>query len=189
MNEETNFRELTSTVERCSLVLHYLASGEMPKSFSFPYRMVKCTVWNIIWETCDGIYAVLPPQCLKPPSSVDEWLTIARGFLETWNMPYVIEVIDGNILTSIVHLAAVLFQYYRGFFSSILLAVCDARYSFMLVDIVWYVSNNDSGVLARNEMTKRLKNGTLNLPVPSIFTNCSYDSLLLYYLREMRYSL
>ena len=59
----------------------------------------------------------------------------------------------------------ILFHNYKGFFSYVLLAICDAKYNFTLVDIGQYGSNNDSGVLANSTMGKRFSNGTMNIPV------------------------
>ena len=57
--------------------------------------MGKSTVPNIIFETCDAIYNVrcymlynvLWKACLRPPSSADEWLAIAKDFQEQENLP------------------------------------------------------------------------------------------------------
>ena len=41
---------------------------------------------------------------------------------------------------------------YKGFFSLVLLAICDANYCFTLFDVGQYGSNNDSGVLIHSNM-------------------------------------
>ena len=45
-----------------------------------------------------------------------------------------------------------LFYNYKGFFSLVLMAVCDARYNFTMVDSEDYGSSNDCGVLSHSEM-------------------------------------
>ena len=57
-----------------------------------------------------------------------------------------------------------LYHNHKGTFSIVLLAVCDAKYNFTLVDVSNYGSNNDSGVLAQSKITSAFKNNTLNLP-------------------------
>ena len=47
-----------------------------------------------------------------------------------------------------------LFYNYKGYFSMILMAICDARYVFTLVDIGSYGSNNDSGIFRESAMGK-----------------------------------
>ena len=53
---------------------------------------------------------------------------------------------------------------YKGFFSMVLLAVCDARYCFTLVDVREYGSNNDSGILRNSKMGRRFGNGETSIP-------------------------
>ena len=52
---------------------------------------------------------------------------------------------------------------YKGTFSTVVLAICDAKYNFTLVDVGQYDSNNDSGVLAQSKRSSVFKNNTLNL--------------------------
>ena len=57
-----------------------------------------------------------------------------------------------------------LYHNYKGTFSIVLLAVCEAKYNFTLVDVGQYGSNNDSGVLAQSKISSSFENNTLVLP-------------------------
>ena len=46
------------------------------------------------------------------------------------------------------------------------MAVCDASYNFILVDIGQYGSTNDSGVLNNSEMRKAFEEGSISIPEP-----------------------
>ena len=46
-------------------------------------------------ETCDAIYDVLRSEYLRTPSN-DDWVSIAKDFEETWNLPNVIGALDGK---------------------------------------------------------------------------------------------
>ena len=52
-----------------------------------------------------------------------------------------------------------LFHNYKEFFSFVLLAICDARYSFTLLDVGHYGRNNDAGVLANSRFGKKNRSG------------------------------
>ena len=121
----------------------------------------------ILRETCEAIYAALAPIYLKATTSPKEWLEIAKGFEETWNLPHVIGALDSKqIRVKCPAGTGTLYHNYKGFFSIVLLAVCDANYCFTMIDIGQYGSNNDSGVLLRSEINHKFENGTMNLPEP-----------------------
>lgn len=56
---------------------------------------------------------------------------------------------------------------YKGTFSVVLLALVDADYRFLVVDVGSYGSNSDGGIFANSVLGKALRDGTLNVPPPS----------------------
>jgi hypothetical protein len=57
---------------------------------------------------------------------------------------------------------------YKGFHSTNLMAVCDAKYRFIYVDIGSYGRDNDAAVFGRSELYKQLDQDRLNAPQPSV---------------------
>ena len=96
-------------------------------------------------------------------------------------MPHCIGAIDGKhvrIKAPINSRYYIILQLYKGFFSLVLMAVCDAHYTFTFVDIGDYGSNNDSGVFRRSAIGKAFFNEELNLPSPDCIGN---DKVIPYY--------
>ena len=154
-----------SAEERLTLTLHYLAYGSSQQEVSFSYRIAKSTVSGIIRETCSSIWEALRPIYLKAPTSQTEWKNIAQQFANIWNFPDVIGAIDGKHVSLKCPLKSGSQYYnYKGFFSIVLLAICDARYVFTLVDIGDYGSNNDSGIFSNSDMGKLFGTNGMNLP-------------------------
>ena len=60
----------------------------------------------------------------------------------------------------------------KVFFSMILMAICDARYTFCLVDMGSFGSNNDSGVFRNSPIGKAFFNDETSLSV----AECLEDS-------------
>ena len=76
----TKLREPISAEKHQSVTLRYLASSDSQISFSFSYRIGRSTLSSILKETCDAIYEALAPDYLRPPSSVENWMKIAKDF-------------------------------------------------------------------------------------------------------------
>ena len=60
-----------------------------------------------------------------------------------------------------------LYYNYKGFYSLVLLAICDGNYCFTHVDIGQYGRGNDSVVLKSSQIGKGFENDTFNIPSPS----------------------
>ena len=149
--EDTTFRNAISPGERLAVTLRFLASGESQQSLFFSYRIGRSTLSGILKETCDAIYASLSKVYLRPPTNKADWLNISSCFEETWNLPHVLGAIDGkHIRVQCPKNTGSLYHNYKGFFSMVLLAICDARYCFTIYDVGHYGSNNESGVLAKS---------------------------------------
>ena len=113
-------------------------------------------------------YTVLTTHYLQPPSTEKEWKQISSEFLELWNMPHVIGAIDNKqVAMECPKNTESLYPNYKGFFSQVLLAVCDAKYNFIFIDIGQYGSTNDSAVLKNSELGS-LELYSLNIPSEDI---------------------
>ena len=83
MKHDTSFRKAIPVVERLSLTLRYLASGDSQISL-YLFRIGRKTVSSMISEITSAIAEVLRPIYLKCPIRVDHWKTIAADFEEHW---------------------------------------------------------------------------------------------------------
>ena len=102
----------------------------------------------------------LKDPSMKTPSSKDEWLNISAGFKDTSNFSYCIGTIDHKHTR--IECPKMTGTYYyndKGFYSIVLLAICDSNYCFTLFDLGHYDSNNDSGVLAKSKIGEMIEAG------------------------------
>ena len=101
-------------------------------------------------------------QC---PNTVDEWLAIADEFWEIWNFPLCLGAIDGkHVAIRKPSGSGSRFYNYKHFFSIILLAVCDAHYKFLFVDIGSQGRCSDGGVFAESDLNEALQENVINIP-------------------------
>ena len=163
--QDTVMREAIGAAERLSLTVHYLAYGESQQSLSFAYRIARSTVSVIVRETCDAIWEALQEVYLRPPQHHREWNDICKGFYDTWNFPHCLGAIDGkHVAMQCPIKSGSLYYNYKGYFSIVLLAICDPHYTFTFVDIGSYGSNNDSSVLNNSDFGKAVEAGSLDIP-------------------------
>ena len=84
-------------------------------------------------------------------STKDECLSISKDFEETCNLSHCPGAMDGKyIRIECPNLCISNYYNYKGFYSMVLLAVCDSKYCFILHDTGQFSSNNDSGIPLQN---------------------------------------
>ena len=129
------------------------------------------TECNIIRETCQVIWNVLSPDFLKPPTA-DEWGKISKDFYEIWNLPNCIGAVDGkHVPIKCPDNSGTLYYNYKGTYSILLMAMCDAKYNFIFADTGGYGSQSDGGVFKRSNFGKEFETNQLNVPGNNILPN------------------
>ena len=123
---------------------------------------------NIIRETCDAIWDALSTEMIKMPTTTDQWQVLADDFNELWNFPNCIGAIDGkHVVIQAPPGSGSEFYNYKGTFSVVLLAMCDAKYCFTMVDIGAPGKDSDGGVFSQSLFGKLFESGKLQLPSPA----------------------
>ena len=136
---------------------------------SLGFQAGKSTVSKILKKVCETLYTVLSTYYLRPPLTEEELKQISLEFLELWYIPHVIGAIDGwHVDIECPKSTRSLYHNYKGFFPQVLLAVCDAKYKFIFIDVRQYGSTNDSTVFKNSELGRRLKSYALNFSAEDI---------------------
>ena len=133
---------------------------------------------KILAKTSETIFQTVKDHFLKIPNCQKEWLSISKGFEDKWNFPHCLGSLDGkHICVECPKMSGTYYFNYKGFYSIILLAICDSNYCFKLFDLRQYRGNNDCGVLANLTMGEMMENDKLGIPAPSKLRFCSFDPL------------
>lgn len=155
---------LGSVLYKNPLIFSFLATGDSLKSLHYNFRVGVSTAYNIIRETCDALWDVLQPLYLKFPEEED-WIRIEKEFREKLNLPNCVGAMDGKLIEIFApsRTGSIYFNYSK-YFSTNLLAMCDALKNFTYVDIGSYGQQTDGGVLFNSSFGKRMDMNKLNFP-------------------------
>lgn len=119
----------------------YLAQGDSVLSKHTEFRIGRSTVYKIIPETCQAIWEALQSIFL-PTLDTNLWNRVAEGFMDKWQFPNCVGAIDGkHVRIKAPPMSGSEFYNYKGFFSIVLMAACDAEYKFTLGSTVRIYSN------------------------------------------------
>ena len=92
-------------------------------------------------------------------------MRIAHRFGTRWNFPNCIGALDGkHVVIQAPRKSGSLFFNYKGSFSTVLMALVDADYRFIYIDIGEYGSNADGSIWKFSEFGKAFIQGTLDIP-------------------------
>lgn len=134
----------------------------------YQYRLSQPAISKIIRQVFKAIWERVKPMCF-PEFTERFWLETAAEFYEKTNFPNCLGALDGKQIRIVKpHASGSLYYNYKNYFSVLLLALCDASYKFIFVDVGAYGKSADSTVFKESTFFKKLQDGTLNIPPPHI---------------------
>lgn len=102
---------------------------------------------------------------MLPKPTVEMWKHIANDFYTIWNFPNCLGAIDGKHITiQAPPNSGSLYFNYKKTFSIVLLALVDAHYNFIAVDVGAYGKNSDGGIFANSNLGRALQRDSLSIP-------------------------
>ena len=153
------------------LYYSFLATGDSYLTLAGRFRLGISTVAEIVQETCDHIWEELNATYMKPPT-VQDWRRIQMRFNTIWQFPNCLGALDGkHVNLRAPPKSSTLFHNYKGFFSIVLMALVDADYKFIYIDVGDYGSNCDTAIFKTSNFGKAYMYGQLNVPPPKTLDN------------------
>jgi hypothetical protein len=116
---------------------------------------------------CNALISEYPDQQMKCPENAEEWKEIARGFEKRWNFPHALGALDGkHIRIRNPARASSLYYNYKGFFSIILMALVDADYRFIWVEVGANGASSDAQIFNSCELKEAILDDSIDFPAP-----------------------
>lgn len=163
--QRTWMREPLSPAHRLAITLRFLATGESYTSLQYNWRVAHNTISKIVTETCIVLIRVYIKEQLACPKTPDEWKKVATRFSEKWQFHNCLGALDGkHIAIKCPANSGTFYFNYKHFFSIVLLALVDADYKFLYIDIGANGSASDAGIFVDSEIYHALNVNTAGLP-------------------------
>ena len=173
---DTFFRKAMEPGLKIAITMRHLASGDKYSSMKFDFRVPSNTMSLLVREVCEAIISEYKDEVISCPTSPEEWQPIADLFYKRWNIPHACGALDGkHIACRKPPNSGSLYHNYKGFFSIVLMALVDADYKFLWVDVGGYGHMSDAQIFNESELKECLIDGTIGFPVPDPLPNDDFD--------------
>ena len=139
--------------------------------------MSQTTVGRISPETCDALWEVLTKEgFMEVPKTPDQWHVVASEMERRWNFPTCLGAMDGKHVNIVApaRSGSLVFNYKKPF-SIVLLAICNASYEFIMVDIGEAGRQSDAGVFANSNIGHCITNNRLAVPKPKVLRGTTHE--------------
>ncbi|XP_055845403.1 uncharacterized protein LOC129911591 [Episyrphus balteatus] len=150
---DTQFRKSIPLPKRIAIALYTLGSSAEYRSVANLFGVGKCTVGNILHEFCEEVWKVLHPIYLSAyPLTEDKIKENVEGFSKL-GFPQCFGAIDGcHIEIRPAAENAIDYYNYKGWYSTVLLAVVDYRYRFLYISVGSPGRCNDSSIFENSSL-------------------------------------
>ena len=168
--QDTRFRKALEPGLKLACTLRYLATGMDYRQLEYTFRCGHSTITGFIPEVCLAIVQEFQEEVMKTPSTPQEWEAVAEQFLTKWDLPNCIGALDGkHCAIRCPPRGGSLYYNYKHFHSIVLMALVDANYKFLYVNVGATGSGSDGGVFRDTELRRKLDTETAGLPPPKPF--------------------
>ena len=169
--EVTCFCQSLSTGLKLAVTLRYLATGDSYRSLAYAFRCGVSTISKMIPEVCQAILQFYKDEVFNLPITPDAWTVLATQFELKRNIPHAIGALDGkHISIKTPPGSRSLYYNNKGFFSVPLLALVDAEYKFVWIELGEKGHMSDAQIYGDSELFDDLERGALGLPSPCPLT-------------------
>jgi len=111
------------------------------------------------------------PKEYEVPQDGNGWKQIATEFEQLWNYPHCIGAVDGKHIEIRKPAGCGSYYNYKNTFSIVFMAIVNANYEFIMIDVGSNGRYSDGGVFANTTFFLKLKNKQLKISEPEPLSN------------------
>ena len=144
-----------------------MATGNEYSPLQYAFRVARNTISKFVPEVAEAIVTVYLDEVMKLSVGQQEWREISTVFSKKWNFHNTLGAIDGkHVAIRCPPNAGPTYYNYKQFHSIILMALVDAGYKFIVVDIGANGSCADNRIFEESGLPEVLKINSINIPPP-----------------------
>ncbi|XP_052218151.1 uncharacterized protein LOC127835753 [Dreissena polymorpha] len=151
--QQTNYRHPLSAGLKLAITLRHLATGDNFMSMAYGFRCGISTISELIQEVCTAIVQAYKDEVFNPPTIPEAWRHLVQQFEQRWNFPHAVGALDEkHIAIKKTANTGKIYPNYKGFFSIPMLALVDAEYKIIWIELGGKGHMSDSQIFTNSEL-------------------------------------
>ena len=131
----------------------------------YSFRVAHNTISKIVLDVSSAIVAEFAVEVISCPTTSEEWQASADMFATKWQFHHAMGALDGkHVRIRCPAKGGSLYYNYKGFHSIIMMALVDAEYKFMWIDVGTAGSHSDAQVFNHSELKNAIDDGIIGFP-------------------------
>ena len=168
IRQDTRYRRALEPGLKLAVTIRHLASGDKYPSLQYDFRVSRHTICIFIPEVCQAIVDEWKDEFLSCPVTPDGWRELAQDFERRWNIPHALGALDGkHVAIRCPPNSGSEFYNYKGFYSIVLMALVDAQYRFIWVDLGGNGHMSDAQIFNASELKECIEDDSIGFPEPA----------------------
>ena len=169
---DTRLRKALPVGLKLAVTLRFLATGNTYTSLGFSFRTSTSAISLFVPVVCRALIASYKHEVMRCPTTPDEWKDVARTFSTRWQYHNCGGALDGkHIHIRKPNNAGSQYYNYKKFHSVILLALADAQYRFLYVDVGAEGGAGDAGTWWRCNLHTAILSSRIGFPPATTLPN------------------
>ena len=127
------------------------------------------TIFQVVHDVCQAIIEEYAEEVQACATTAKEWQEIAKQCGSKWNFHHTVGALDEkHIAIKCPKNGGSLYFSYKEFHSIVLMALVDANYKLIWIDIGANGSASDAAISSHSEMKEVIQNGTIGFPAEDL---------------------
>ena len=149
---------------KVAVPLRHLFAGQSYTLLRYRWRLGRTTIYKFFPKVCKAILKEFQQEYLICRTYPEEWRGIEEKIRNRWNVPHAVGTLDGkHIAMKKLQKSGTEYLNYKGYFYLVLLALVDAEYKFLWVNVGSSGSFSDAQIFNHSKLRRKIENGTLGL--------------------------